>query len=248
MGLPDEWRSSVFLLEGGKSRQGGDERLVRGPARGQGGCLLSHDSETQKTPIHFLEKSCGISSSPRTALPRVVRYVGRCRHDRWKCRGGAGERSPAARSAALGAMARRGGWRLAMALALGSISGTASDADEVAEHLELPRPPHLQKWQLFCVSRRRDLGGNKLLLPREGAFSLFPLEALARKEEGQGRRKEHEGRHRLLSMAVSRPGRKRALGAEGNGSSRISSSRWGCASHLPSSSFHQLRARLRLQA
>ena len=67
--------------------------------------------------------------------------------------------------------------------------------------------------------------------------------AFTRKEEGWGRREEHEGRHRLLSMAVSWPCHKHALGA-----TELAAAFQALLRSLPGSSLPELQAHLRLQA
>ena len=62
--LGDQWSSCIFLLEEEKSRHRGGKSLVRGHTESQGGSLLSHDCETQKTQTHTLVKSRGVGSSP----------------------------------------------------------------------------------------------------------------------------------------------------------------------------------------
>lgn len=149
----------------------------------------------------------------------------------------------------LSALARRSGRRLAITLALWSISCTASDADVVVEHLELPLP-HLQMLQLFSVSIQRDFGGNKLLLLRERAF-LLPMFLW---KHSQGKRKDKTGGKSTRAgtgcsaWLCHGPATNVPLGLREMAATELAAAFQALLHSLPSSSLHELQPCLRPQA
>lgn len=149
----------------------------------------------------------------------------------------------------LGALAWRSGRRVAVTLALWFISCTASDADEVVEHLELPLP-HLQMLQLFSVSRQRDLGGNKLLLLWEGAFLLpmFLWKRLQGKRKDRAEEKSTRAGTGCSAWLCHGTAANMPLGLREMAATELAAAFQVLVHSLPSSSLHELQAWLRLQA
>lgn len=149
----------------------------------------------------------------------------------------------------LGALARTSDGGCSVALVLRSISCTASDADGVVEHLELALP-HLQTWQLFSVSRQRFGWGKKLLLLQEGAF-LLPMLLWKR---SQGKRKDREEENSTKAGTGCSawlwhgPAANVPLGLREMAATELAAAFQALLHSLPSSSLHELRACLRLQA